>query len=151
MLKIFFALLMLGASICFGQNHVTWELGFDYEGSIIQVKGEIEEGWHLYSMLTPLEAGPIPVEINTKKSKRFKTKGTFVEKYKASKIFDVNFDADVYIFEKNYLAEQQIKLKKNSSLNETIIDTTVTYMICNDERCLPPIDKKLSIKLNSDD
>ena len=68
MLKIFFALLMLGASICFGQNHVTWELGFDYERSTIQVKGEIEEGWHLYSLLTPLDAGPIPVEINTKKS-----------------------------------------------------------------------------------
>ena len=142
---------MLGASICFGQNHITWELGFDYERSIIQVTGEIEEGWHLYSILTPLDAGPIPVEINTKKSKRFKTKGTFVEKYKASKIFDVTFDADVYIFEKNYLAEQQIKLKKNSSINGTIIDTIVTYMICNDKTCLPPIDRILSSKLNSDD
>ena len=60
--------------------------------------------------------------------------------------FDANFDSDVFIFEQNYLAEQQIKLKKNSSVN-----ITVTYMICNDERCLPPIDEELSIKLIIDD
>ena len=150
MLKIFFALLILGASICFGQNHVTWELGFDYEGSIIQVKGKLKKDG-IYTQCLLIRSGSNSCRNYYKKSKRFKTKGTFVEKYKASKIFDVNFDADVYIFEKNYLAEQQIKLKKNSSLNETIIDTTITYMICNDERCLPPIDKKLSIKLNSDE
>ena len=135
---------MLGASICFGQNHVTWELGFDHERSIIQVKGEIEEGWHLYSSMTPREAGPIPVEIETKKSKGFRAKDQFVEKYDAVKYFDVNFDSDVFIFEQNYLAEQNIKLKKNCSAN-----ITVTYMVCNEEMCLPPIDEVLSIKLNT--
>jgi len=135
---------MLGASICFGQNHVTWELGFDHERSIIQVKGEIEEGWHLYSSMTPIEAGPIPVEIETKKSKGFRAKDQFVEKYDAVKYFDVNFDSDVFIFEQNYLAEQNIKLKKNCSAN-----ITVTYMVCNEEMCLPPIDEVLSIKLNT--
>ena len=135
---------MLGASICFGQNHVTWELGFDYERSIIQVKGEIEEGWHLYSSMTPIEAGPIPVEIETKKSKGFRAKDQFVEKYDAVKYFDVNFVSDVFIFEQNYLAEQNIKLKKNCSAN-----ITVTYMVCNEEMCLPPIDEVLSIKLNT--
>jgi len=95
---------------------------------------------------TPPEAGPIPVEIKTKKSRGFRIKGRFVEKYDAVKTFDANFDSDVFIFEENYLAEQQIKLKKNS-----LVNLTVTFMICNDERCLPPIDEILSIKLNSDD
>jgi hypothetical protein len=146
MLKIVFSLLILGVSTSYSQNKVKWKLDFDYNRNVLQLKGEIDHGWHLYSSLTPLEAGPIPVEIKTNKSKGFRTKGAFVEKYDAIKIFDANFDSDVFIFEQNYLAEQQIKLKKNSSVN-----ITVTYMICNDERCLPPIDQELSIKLNTDD
>jgi len=146
MLKILLSLLLLGVSTSYGQNKVKWGLDFDYNRNVLQLKGEIEEGWHLYSSMTPPEAGPIPVEIKTKKSKGFKIKKGFVEKYDAVKTFDANFDSDVFIFEENYLAEQQIKLKKNS-----LVNLTVTFMICNDERCLPPIDEILSIKLNSDD
>ncbi len=146
MLKILLSLLLLGVSTSYGQNKVKWGLDFDYNRNVLQLKGEIEEGWHLYSSMTPPEAGPIPVEIKTKKSRGFRIKGRFVEKYDAVKTFDANFDSDVFIFEENYLAEQQIKLKKNS-----LVNLTVTFMICNDDRCLPPIDEILSIKLNSDD
>ena len=146
MLKILLSLLILGVNISFGQNKVKWVLDFDNNRSTLQLKGEIDQGWHLYSSMTPIEAGPIPVEIETKKSKGFKIKKGFVEKYTAVKYFDANFDSDVFIFEQNYLAEQQLKLKKECS---AII--TVTYMICNDEMCLPPIDEELSIKLNTDD
>ena len=146
MLKVLLSLLLLVASNSYGQNNVKWILDFDNNRKVLQLKGEIEQGWHLYSSMTPIEAGPIPVEIETKKSKGFKIKKGFVEKYDAVKTFDANFDSDVFIFEENYLAEQQIKLKKNS-----LVNLTVTFMICNDERCLPPIDEILSIKLNSDD
>ena len=146
MLKILLSLLLLGVSTSYGQNKVKWGLDFDYNRNVLQLKGEIEEGWHLYSSMTPPEAGPIPVEIKTKKSRGFRIKGRFVEKYDAVKTFDANFDSDVFIFEENYLAEQQIKLKKNS-----LVNLTVTFMICNHERCLPPIDEELSIKLIIDD
>ena len=146
MLKVLLSLLLLGASTSYGQNNVKWILDFDKNRNVLQLKGEIEQGWHLYSSMTPIEAGPIPVEIETKKSKGFKIKKGFVEKYTAVKYFDANLDSDVFIFEQNYLAEQQLKLKKECS---AII--TVTYMICNDEMCLPPIDEELSIKLNIDD
>ena len=112
MLKILLSLLLLGVSTSYGQNKVKWGLDFDYNRNVLQLKGEIEEGWHLYSSMTPPEAGPIPVEIKTKKSRGFRIKGRFVEKYDAVKTFDANFDSDVFIFEENYLAEQQIKLKK---------------------------------------
>ena len=133
----------MGAHHSFTQNKVKWVLDFDSERDYLQVKGDIEEGWHLYSIKTDPNAGPIPVQIKSKKSKYFRSKGGFIEKFDAIKIFDANFDSDVYIFEKNYLAEQKIKLKK-----ETFIEVRVTYMICNDEMCLPPIDELLSIKLN---
>ena len=146
-MKVYFLLLLLlGAHHSFAQNKVKWVLDFDSERDCLKVEGDIEEGWHLYSIKTDPNAGPIPVQIKSKKSKYFRSKSGFIEKYDARKVFDANFDSDVYIFEKNYLAEQQIKLKKNNS-----IVVTVTYMICNDERCLPPIDEELSIKLNTDD
>ena len=143
-MKVFFLLLLLwGAHCSYAQNKVKWVLDFDSEREYIQVRGEIEDGWHLYSVKTNPNAGPIPVQIKSKKSKYVRTKKGFIEKYDALKVFDANFDSDVYIFEKNYLAEQKIKLKK-----ETFLEVTVTYMICNDEMCLPPIDELLSIKLN---
>ena len=144
-MKVFFLLLLLfgGVHDSFAQNKVKWVLDFDSKQDCLQIKGDIEEGWHLYSIKTDPNAGPIPVQIKTKKSKYFRTKNGFVEKYDAIKVFDANFDSDVYIFDKNYLAEQKIKLKK-----ETLLEVTVTYMICNDQMCLPPIDKLLSIKLN---
>ena len=143
-MKVFFLLLLLwGAHCSYAQNKVKWVLDFDSEREYIQVRGEIEDGWHLYSVKTNPNAGPIPVQIKSKKSKYVRTKKGFIEKYDALKVFDANFDSDVYIFEKNYLAEQKIKLKK-----ETFLEVTVTYMICNDEMCLPPIDEILSIKLN---
>ena len=106
------SLLILGVSISYGQNKVKWILEFDLERQVLILNGEIEDGWHLYSTLTPLEAGPIPVEIKTKKSKDFRTKGILWKNNEAIKTFDANFDSDVFIFEQNYLAEQQIKLKK---------------------------------------
>ena len=146
-MKMFFLLLLLiGASYSFTQNKVEWVLDFDSERNCIQVKGDIEKGWHLYSIKTDPDAGPIPVQITSKSSKCSRSKRGFIEKYDAIKVFDANFDSDVYIFEENYLAEQHIKVKKNNS-----IVVTVTYMICNDKMCLPPIDKELSIKLNKDD
>ena len=143
-MKIFCLVLLLwGAHCSYAQNKVKWVLDFDSERKCLQVKGEIDDGWHLYSLKTDPNAGPIPVQIQSKKSKCFRTKGGFIEKNDAIKVFDANFDSDVYIFDKNYLAEQKIKLKK-----ETLLEVTVTYMICNDQMCLPPIDKLLSIKLN---
>lgn len=136
----------MGVSTCYGQNKVDWFLDFDQKRQVVQLKGEIEPGWHLYSSQTPTNAGPIPVSSKAKKIKGIKIKGEFVEKFEPLKIFDANFDSDVYIFEQNYLAEQQIKLKK-----DTLLHITVTYMICNDKRCLPPIDEVLSIKLNAHD
>jgi thiol:disulfide interchange protein DsbD len=125
---------------------VKWVLDFDSKLDCLQVEGNIEEGWHLYSIKTDPNAGPIPVQIKSKKARGIKIVSEFVEKTAPAKIFDANFDSDVYIFEKKYFAEQKIKLKK-----ETFVEVTVTYMICNDQMCLPPIDEILSIKLNVDE
>ena len=112
----------------------------------IQIIAEIEPGWHLYSAQTPKNAGPIPVGFEVQKNRFVKIKVPFVEKTKAIKKFDANFDSDVYIFEDKFLGEFKVKSKK-----DTILNMTVTYMICNEVMCLPPVDKTLSIKLDTNE
>ena len=112
----------------------------------IQITAEIEPGWHLYSAQTPKNAGPIPVGFEVQKNRFVKIKEPFVEKTKAIKKFDANFDSDVYIFEDKFQGEFKVKSK-----NDTILNMTVTYMICNEVMCLPPVDETLSIKLDTNE
>jgi thiol:disulfide interchange protein DsbD len=146
MVKFSLFLLFIGVTLCYAQNKVQWSIEYDDQKELILLNGDIEPGWHLYSAQTPLNAGPIPVEVSIQKNRKLKLRKKFVEKLVPTKIFDTNFESDVYIFEENYVGEQKIKIKK-----ETVLNLTVTYMICNDERCLPPIDEVLSIKLNTHD
>ena len=124
------------------QNHVTWVFSFDSTNSNIVVKGTIDKGWHLYSQKTQQNAGPIPVTVSFEKKKGLKLIGPYTEDLVPHEIFDVNFDSQVYLFEDNYLAYQQIKLKSNIELTGTI-----NYMVCDDRQCLPPIDVPFSIQI----
>ncbi len=131
------------------QENVQWQaevLDRNEKLISIQITGEIEPGWHLYSAQTPKNAGPIPIGFQTQKNRFVKIKVPFFEKTKAIKKFDANFDSDVYIFEDNFLGEFKVKSKK-----DTILNMTVTYMICNEVMCLPPVDETLSIKLNTNE
>lgn len=134
-------------AIC--QEHVNWQADIVDRNERyipIQVSAEIEPGWHLYSAETPKDAGPIPIGFEIQKNRFVKLKMPFVEKTKAIKKFDANFDSDVYIFEDKFLGEFKVKSKK-----DTILSMTVTYMICNEVMCLPPIDEMLSIKLDTNE
>jgi hypothetical protein len=61
----------------------------------IRIFAEIEQGWHLYSAKTPKNAGPIPIHFEVQKNRSVKIKMPFVEKTKAIKKFDANFDSDI--------------------------------------------------------
>ena len=131
-------------AIC--QEHVHWQADIVDRNERyipIQVSAKIEPGWHLYSAETPKEAGPIPIGFEIQKNRFVKLKMPFVEKTKAIKKFDANFDSDVFIFEDEFHGELDVKVKK-----DTTMSVTVTYMVCNEIMCLPPIDETLHIKLN---
>ncbi len=146
---LFSIFLCLIGSFVICQENVQWQaevLDRNEKLISIQITGEIEPGWHLYSAQTPKNAGPIPIGFQTQKNRFVKIKVPFFEKTKAIKKFDANFDSDVYIFEDNFLGEFKVKSKK-----DTILNMTVTYMICNEVMCLPPVDETLSIKLNTNE
>ena len=150
MLKYFallHCLLYFGFSQITAQNHLSWEFSYDKLNSSIVIKGTIDKGWHLYSQKTPVSAGPIPVSISIDKQKGTKLIGKFEEKLQPHEIFDVNFDSQVYLFENTYLAEQKIKLKKSKNQHLKQLTGSVLYMVCDDSRCMPPIEVTFTIQL----
>ncbi len=128
----------------FGQNHVRWEFRFDDSKSEIVLKGYIDEHWHLYSKQTPANSGPVPVEIILNKNKSFRLKGKPREITSPQKLYDQNFESTVYIFENIFESRIKVKPKKNRNVT---FDGTITYMVCNDSQCLPPIDKNFKISI----
>ncbi len=130
-------------SLLVSQNHVTWSFTYDKMNSNIFITGTIDEGWHLYSQKTPANSGPIPVTVNINKKKGLKLIGKCEEKIEPHEIFDANFDSKVYLFENSYLAYQKIKLK-----NTNQIKGSVQYMVCDDTRCLPPIEVPFTLIIN---
>ena len=150
MLK-YFALLhclfYIGFSQLTAQNHLSWEFSYDKLNASIVIKGTIDNGWHLYSQKTPANAGPIPVSISIDKQKGTKLIGKCEEKLEPHEIFDVNFDSQVYLFENTYLAEQKIKIKKTKTQHLKQLNGSVLYMVCDDTRCMPPIEVPFTITI----
>ena len=150
MLK-YFALLhclfYIGFSQLTAQNHLTWNFSYDKSSKKIIIKGTIDKGWHLYSQKTPANAGPIPVSISIAKQKGIKLIGKCEEKLEPHEIFDVNFDSQVYLFENKYLAEQKIKIKKTKTQHLKQLNGSVLYMVCDDSRCMPPIEVPFTITI----
>ena len=150
MLK-YFALLhclfYFGFSQLTAQNHLTWNFSYDKSSKKIIIKGTIDKGWHLYSQKTPANAGPIPVSFSIAKQKGIKLIGKCEEKLEPHEIFDVNFDSQVYLFENTYLAEQKIIIKKTKTQHLKQLTGSVLYMVCDDSRCMPPIEVPFTIQL----
>ena len=150
MLKYFallHCLLYFGFSQINAQNHLSWEFSYDKLNSSVVIKGTIDKGWHLYSQKTPVSAGPIPVSISIAKQKGTKLIGKCEEKLQPHEIFDVNFDSQVYLFENTYIAEQKIKIKKTKTQHLKQLNGSVLYMVCDETKCLPPIEVPFTIQL----
>ena len=111
MKSLLLMLLMSFTSVMYAQNHVKWTFKYNAKSSTVIATGEIEPGWHLYSQKTDENAGPIPTKMVIEASKNYKIVGAAVEGTVPHEIFDKNFESTVYLFESQYAAEQQLKVK----------------------------------------
>ena len=104
------------------------------------IKATIEDGWHVYSQYVP-EGGPIKTSFTFAPSKGYSLVGKPVEP-KADSKFDKQFKMNIGFFEKEVVFQQKVKLK---STNAATVKGQLTYMVCNDRRCLPPEDVTFSV------
>jgi thiol:disulfide interchange protein DsbD len=135
-------LLLLIYSNFFGQNHVKWTFEYDDINRAIVAYGHIDSTWHTYSINNKMGSGPVPTSISLEKKKGYKVSGKAQEISIPKRVFDPNFNEDLLIIDIIYIAKVPIKIKK-----ESVVSGKVTYMICDDTKCYPPIDVPFSVKV----
>lgn len=118
-------------------NPVSWNFQAvkkaDKQYDII-LTANVESPWHIYSQF--VKKGPVPTTIEFKSNPLVLIKGAVKEIGKLEKNFDKNFDAEISYYSNKVQFVQSVSLKVTS---KTKLSGTIEYMVCNDEKCLPPI------------
>jgi thiol:disulfide interchange protein DsbD len=125
----------------FGQSNVQWDNKYNAANSSIEFKATIAEGWHLYSQFISDDIGPVPTTFVFEPNSKLKLIGKLAEPTPIQK-YDENFEGMLDFFEGEVVFSQKVALKKS-----TVLKGTITYMVCNNTMCLPPIDKPITIEL----
>ncbi|NOY46660.1 MAG: thiol:disulfide interchange protein [Chlorobi bacterium] len=103
----------------------------------------IDAGWHLYSQSVP-EDGPIPTTFTYDDDNgAFKIIGNTSEE-EGHTIDDPVFEMRIKFFENKAIFEQKIEVLGD----KTTINGFVEYMVCDDEKCLPPTEVDLVFNLS---
>ena len=100
----------------------------------IVLTATVDAPWHIYSQFAT--KGPIPTTITFKANPLVKLNGKTKEVGKLEKNYDKNFGAVIGTFAGKVDFIQAINLKVAS---KTKLTGTIEYMVCNDEKCLPPV------------
>ena len=128
-------------SSCFGQSEVTWHFSYNAENSQLVAQASIEEGWHLYSTERTAELGPVPTEFEFASTEGVEFVGD-IQEPDPKVAYDENFGETLYYFEEEVEFLQNLNVTSGKEVNGT-----VTYMVCNDTMCMPPVDVEFTIEL----
>lgn len=112
----------------------------DYE---LIYRAQISEPWVIYSKDTP-EGGPIPLSVNYNSGNvtvidEGKEEGDRKEGY--DNMFDMNVIK--YTYNQEYILKQKVRI---TDISKTVTGY-VTFMMCNNEMCLPPRDVDFSFTI----
>ena len=139
-----FSIIMLSASAQM-ENPVQWSYSAKkiadktYE---LHITAILEGKWHIYAQ--DAGEGPVPTEFSFTTNPLVKMDGKVREVGKLEKSYDPNFKSVLKYYGSKVDFVQKVKLKSNAT---TVVAGTVTYMVCNDKKCLPPKDVPFSVKV----
>jgi thiol:disulfide interchange protein DsbD len=103
----------------------------------LELKAEVDSGWHLYSPTTP-PGGPIITRIQV--SPNPSVKGWQIYRPDPIRKLDPNFQIDTETYAAEALFLAQVTAADNAS-GTTQVEAAVRYQACNDVKCLPPVKK----------
>ena len=93
----------------------------------------IQDGWHLYSQNVP-EGGPVSTQFSFEGNNKYLKKGNTKEEVGVT-VDDPTFNMKVKYFESETSFVQHIKLKEKLPFT---INSEVSYMVCDNSRCIMP-------------
>mgnify|MGYP002712137174 CR=1 FL=1 len=112
----------------------------------ITFTANIEEKWHMYSQNLPSpDDGPLPTVFTFDYQDAFDIVGHVAEQTKPHAVFDDVFEVNVNYFDGKAVFKQLVSL--NDKENGATIKGTVSYMVCNDNTCLPPVDVPFALTI----
>lgn len=116
------------------------KVGNNYE---VTITATLNKGWHIYSQNSG-KLGPIPTSITFNANPLIKLVGKAKEVGSLVKTFDKNFNSKVLYFNNKVSFVQTITLKAPVKTNITGL---IEYMLCDDNKCLPPTKKTFDIAI----
>jgi thiol:disulfide interchange protein DsbD len=125
----------------FAQDHIDWAGQYDAKSKKVVLTALLDSGWHLYSQNTDESGGPVATKFELKENDLLTIESPMMEP-EPIVAYDPNFESEVIYFESKVDFEQKIAAKANTEATYTI-----TYMICNEEMCLPPVDKLITLTI----
>jgi thiol:disulfide interchange protein len=117
-------------------NPVKWKFDYQLDGdeyAVLKFTATIDQGWHVYATKLESDMGPIPTEIVFNEIKGATLVGGIVEPT-PHKEYDPNFDMELSWFAQKVTLTQKVKLTAPMAK----ITGELTYMTCDDSKCLPP-------------
>ena len=108
----------------------------------LHITANLEGKWHIYAQ--DAGEGPVPTEFSFTANPLVKMDGKVKEVGKLEKSYDPNFKSVLKYYGSKVDFVQKVKLRSNAT---TVVAGTVTYMVCNDKKCLPPKDVPFSVKV----
>jgi len=108
----------------------------------IVMTATIEKGWHMYSQ-NIADGGPIKTSFTFTPSADYELVGPVTEG-KAIEFYDKNFEMQLAYFSNEAIFKQKIKLLSKKAVE---IKGSVEFMVCDDEKCLPPELVEFKIKV----
>ncbi len=112
---------------------------------MLEFEAAIDEGWTVYSQYNSDE-GPVPTSINFESDGVSKI-GDSEELGHRKSVMDNIFGIEVtkFLSDEPFIIRQRLGLEKGQSM----ITGYLTYMTCDDEKCLPPTDVEFSFNVNN--
>jgi hypothetical protein len=109
----------------------------------VRISAKINGDWHLYAQNVGVE-GPVPTTFTFSKNPLLSLNGKVKEEGKVIKKTEEVWGGVVNYYEKNVDFVQVVKVKGSAKTN---LAGKVEFMVCNDEKCLPPSEITFSVNL----
>ena len=118
------------------ENPIEWKFAStQVEENIFELSfsAKLEPHWHVYSTTLSGDEGPVPTAIDIKLPDGAELVGGIIEP-KPIKEFDKNFQMDLLYFDNEVTFSQRVKVPSAGAT----VTGELTYMVCDDSKCLPP-------------
>ena len=149
-MKLFFLSLMLSVTSLFAMAQSSKEVKWSFSAKKIADKtyevhltATVNGDWHIYAQEVGVD-GPIPTTFTFTKNPLLTLDGKVKEKGKVIKKTEEVWGGVVNYYENTVDFVQTVKVKGAAKTN---LAGKVEYMVCNEEKCLPPAETTFSVAI----